>query len=303
MSSVTEDALFRAIEGMQAKKPWGKFLDAGTGAHSLKWINTLDTESFSAVTADSLFAEQTRKEIGFEVKAPDEMVIGNWRDENFLKDRVFDTVLADYLVGAIDGFAPYFQDQVFERLKRHVAPGGRVYLVGMQPLPDHPGGPAELVSEAARLRDACILLAGHRPYREYPLDWITRQMEKAGMKVLSARKMPVIYAPHTVKRQLDVASRKLPIIATTDTKLAASLEKHIADVYVRVQKELAGKGGRIEVGFDYVVCAELDEDLSTSSSTTAHRQKPAPIIEAVAEGERGGASGEGDLDIEKQSGR
>lgn len=37
------------------------------------------------------------------------MVIGNWRDENFLKDRVFDTVLADYLVGAIDGFAPYFQ--------------------------------------------------------------------------------------------------------------------------------------------------------------------------------------------------
>lgn len=37
------------------------------------------------------------------------MVIGNWQDENFLKDRVFDTVLADYLVGAIDGFAPYFQ--------------------------------------------------------------------------------------------------------------------------------------------------------------------------------------------------
>ena len=32
-----------------------------------------------------------------------------------------------------------FQDQVFERLKRHVAPGGRLYLVGMQPLPDHPG--------------------------------------------------------------------------------------------------------------------------------------------------------------------
>lgn len=30
-------------------------------------------------------------------------------DENFLKGRVFDTVLADYLIGAIDGFAPYFQ--------------------------------------------------------------------------------------------------------------------------------------------------------------------------------------------------
>ncbi|CAN0384918.1 unnamed protein product, partial [Laminaria digitata] len=141
MAATTEDALFRSIEGMQnsAKKPWGRFLDAGTGTHSLKWINTLDTEGFTAVTADTQFADTTRKEIGFKVKAPDEIVIGNWRDERFLEGQVFDTVLADYLVGAIDGFAPYFQDQVFERLKRHVAPGGRLYLVGMQPLPDHPG--------------------------------------------------------------------------------------------------------------------------------------------------------------------
>ena len=49
------------------------------------------------------------EQIGFAVKPPDEIVIGNWRDDNFLKDRVFDTVLADYLIGAIDGFAPYFQ--------------------------------------------------------------------------------------------------------------------------------------------------------------------------------------------------
>lgn len=263
--SVTEDALFRAIESMQSNKPWGKFLDAGTGTHSLKWINTLDTDGFSAVTADPQFADQTRKDIGFDVKAPDEIIIGNWREKEFLKDQVFDTVLADYLVGAIDGFAPYFQDQVFERLKRHIAPGGRFYLVGMQPLPDHPGGAAELVAEAARLRDSCILLAGHRPYREYPLDWITRQMKKAGMKVVSARKMPVLYAPHTVKRQLDVASRKLPIIAVTDAKLAASLEKHITDLHLRVQKELAGMGGRVEVGFDYVVCAELEEDYTINT--------------------------------------
>lgn len=48
-------------------------------------------------------------QIGFKVKAPDEIVVGNWRDEKFLEGRVFDTVLMDYLVGAIDGFAPYYQ--------------------------------------------------------------------------------------------------------------------------------------------------------------------------------------------------
>lgn len=41
----------------------GNFLDAGTGTHSLKWINTLDTEGFTAVTADPQFAETTRKEV------------------------------------------------------------------------------------------------------------------------------------------------------------------------------------------------------------------------------------------------
>ncbi|CAM9900998.1 unnamed protein product [Ectocarpus fasciculatus] len=287
--AATEDALFRSIEGMQksANKPWGKFLDAGTGTHSLKWINTLDTEGFTAVTADPQFAETTRKEIGFKVKTPDEIVVGNWRDDKFLEGRVFDTVLADYLVGAIDGFAPYYQDQVFERLKRHVAPGGRIYLVGMQPLPDHPGGAAELVCEAARLRDSCILLAGHRPYRqvlEYPLDWITRQMKKSGMVVTSAKKMPVLYAPHTVKRQLDVASRKLPIIAVTDPKLAAALEKHISDLDGRVRKELAGSGGRVEVGFDYVVAAELAREAAGAAETK----------EAVtSEGEEGGGKGAG----------
>lgn len=35
---------------------------------------------------------------------------------------------------------------MFERLKRHVAPGGRIYLVGMQPLPDHPGEPISVCS-------------------------------------------------------------------------------------------------------------------------------------------------------------
>lgn len=58
-----------------------------------------------------MFAPKITQQIGFKVKAPNEIVIGNWRDEKFLEGQVFDTVLADYLVGAIDGFAPYFQVQ------------------------------------------------------------------------------------------------------------------------------------------------------------------------------------------------
>lgn len=45
--------------------------------------------------------------------------------------------------------------------------------------------------------------------REYPLEWITRQMTKAGMVVISAKKMPVLYATHTVKRQVQSEYREV----------------------------------------------------------------------------------------------
>jgi hypothetical protein len=38
-----------------------------------------------------------------------QIVIGNWQDPSFLHGEKYDTILADYLIGAIDGFSPYFQ--------------------------------------------------------------------------------------------------------------------------------------------------------------------------------------------------
>lgn len=45
------------------------------------------------------------------------------------------TILANYPVSAIDSFLPYFQDQVFHRLMPHISPWGRLYVVGLQPIP------------------------------------------------------------------------------------------------------------------------------------------------------------------------
>ena len=61
-------------------------------------------------------------------------------DEDLLEGKKYDTILADYLVGAIDGFSPYFQDQIFERITSHLNPGGRLYVVGLQPIPDEVEG-------------------------------------------------------------------------------------------------------------------------------------------------------------------
>jgi hypothetical protein len=39
------------------------------------------------------------------------------------------------------------QEHIFQRLKRHLAPGGRLYIIGMQPLPQSAPGPADIVLE------------------------------------------------------------------------------------------------------------------------------------------------------------
>lgn len=96
----------------------------------------------------------------------DELLVGNWMDENFVNNLgKFDTILADYLIGAVDGFSPYEQDTIMDKLKEHLTPEGRLYFVGMQPIPDEFFPPTNIISEIRRARDACILLAGHRPYR------------------------------------------------------------------------------------------------------------------------------------------
>lgn len=39
----------------------------------------------------------------------DRLLLGNWADSDFMVNERFDTVIADYLLGAVDGFVPYWQ--------------------------------------------------------------------------------------------------------------------------------------------------------------------------------------------------
>lgn len=174
-----DDALFGAIEQAQGSKPFGNFLDAGTGLHSLRWIATLPQKGMTelvAVTADETMRKNVEREantLGLRMDngdAQNKVVMGNWFAEKYpleLDDESFDTILADYLIGAMDGFSPYRQDEILPKLCALLKPGGRLYIVGLEPIPDKVDDPAgNIVCRVRQLRDACILLAGHRCYRE-----------------------------------------------------------------------------------------------------------------------------------------
>ena len=252
--TMAHEALFSHIEKIQGAEPWGSVLDAGTGAHSLEWIIGLDTTRWTAVTADPARTKILGRRFGSRIRRGDEIVSGNWTDHAFLHGQVFDVVLADYLIGAVDFFAPYYQDVLLERLKPHVE--ARLYVVGLEPYREDVESPAaELILEIARLRDACIVLAGHRCYREFPLEWILRQLERAGYTIEDARAFPIVYGQKFINGQLDVCVQKLPRIRDRD--LAVALEEQIKSLRERALSFSMANDG-VRFGQDYVVFAKPD---------------------------------------------
>ena len=243
------DTLFGLIERWQGQRPWGHFLDAGTGKHSLRWATGLPTASLVAITGAP--ARRQKLVDTHPLRRHDRILCGNWRDPGLLEGEVFDTVLADYLLGAIDGFAPYFQDELFRRLRPHV--GGRLYIVGLSPTDrDDTSEAGRFVRQVHELRDACILLAGHRCYREYPLSWVLRSLSGSGFRVVHSERVPIIYRERFVDGQLDVCVRKLPFI---DQGLVPGLRGRI-EVLRQHGHTLVRRFGGLRVGSDYVVAAE-----------------------------------------------
>ncbi|KAG6974932.1 hypothetical protein JG688_00002819 [Phytophthora aleatoria] len=281
MASKT-DSLFCWIEEREREhldhfnSSWGRVLDAGTGRHSLSWLLRGGASSLIkavvAVTGEKPLANELSGEFD-PSKTPHanplKVHAGNWQNPTFLSDeKPFDVIIADYLVGAIEGFAPYYQDQICGRLEKMLAPGGRIYLVGLQPLSESqaPMGSSDadveaskLVQEVARTRDACLLLAGRRCYREYPIDWSHRQLEKVGLEVTNSVRLTNVYGRSAITRQLEVGRRHVPLFK--DSVLADNMQQALDRVDERLEREF-GSGTlpkeeqrRIRFGFDYVIAA------------------------------------------------
>ncbi|WP_224750144.1 class I SAM-dependent methyltransferase [Halomonas sp. ML-15] len=245
--------IFQVIETLHGDQPWGSLLDAGTGRRSLEWVSGLDTERWTAVTASQSMAEVAGKAVSKARRAQDRIIVGNWMSDDLLYGEGFDTVLLDYFIGAIEGFAPYWQEQVLQRIRPHVQQ--RLYIVGTEPyVLDDPGTEAgRIVRSIGRLRDACLLMSGGRPYREYPVSWVQRQLGIAGFRVCEIRHFPIRYRERFVNTQLDMCLRRLEYI--DDEALSGALRAHVEALRAQALPLARSQEG-LPCGADYLIAAE-----------------------------------------------
>lgn len=249
--------LFKYIEEIQGDRPWGSLLDAGTGVKSLQWISTLKTESWTAITASQSMAKSSEESYPGTMRDVDRLVVGNWIDPDLLKGEQFDTVLVDYLIGAIEGFAPYWQDLVFERLSPLVK--GRMYIVGLEPyVPIVEKDEVGLyVGDVGRFRDSCLLMARERPYREFPVDWVMRHLHCAGFQVVNGRRFPIRFGERFVRSQMTMCKQRISRFEAcgVDPAVTASMLKQVEALTERGLALIAKHNG-LPTGYDYVIAAE-----------------------------------------------
>ena len=278
----TTHPIFKAIEAIQLESgtPFGRFLDAGTGLGSLQWIahltaSTDDIDKFGVSDWNAITASETMirlctaegERLGIATK--DHLILGNWFDDkgdgndgdesdtaperiNFPHGDMFDTILVDYVIGAMDAFSPFRQDCIFDRLAKHLKPGGRMYLLGTEPIPETQSGIADLVCKVRRLRDSCILLAGERCYREHPISWVERNMKRTSLHVLHTSKFPLLHRAEDLMDQVGTARWMLRRI--DDTNLASALEDSLDNLEREIRTSTQDQ--TIRLGFDYLVVAE-----------------------------------------------
>jgi hypothetical protein len=274
---ISDDALFACIEEQQLQHaPFGRVLDAGSGSHSLRWLASLPTvTNVTAITADramcdTLLQQANQKEV--QTSSADTSInvhCGTWfssKLQSILHEQHFDVVLADYLIGAMDGFGAQRcqQDLMIPQLAQHLQPGGgRLYVVGLEPIVgsitynnnSEDDDTSTLIGRVCQTRDACILLAGHKCYREYPLEWIQRQVKACPeLKLIDSHKFPIVYRHATIAKQIAVGRSKLKLFQNEE--LASAMEKTLDRLEHEALQACEENGGSIQHGFDYVVTAE-----------------------------------------------
>jgi len=116
-----------------------------------------------------------------------------------------------------------------------------------------------------KLRDACLLLTGHRPYREYPVEWMIRSLESSGYVIDTVRLFPISWGLSGLTGQLDACEQELlrhqdVLIMPTEiksTSLKRELQSQVRGLRQIIHNNEVIRSVGICYGVDYVISAHI----------------------------------------------
>ncbi|SPP32273.1 hypothetical protein ARAF_2314 [Arsenophonus endosymbiont of Aleurodicus floccissimus] len=81
------------------------------------------------------------------------------------------------------------------------------------------------VVSISRLRDVCLLLAGERPYREYPADWVIYHLQQMGFEIVDLKHYPINYGHNWLIGQMEMCRQRISRLV--DRQLSMTILEHI----------------------------------------------------------------------------
>ena len=245
------DTLFQRIE-IWYNKPFGSVLDTRTEEHSLQRLLSTQTQSITAIKGDPYRKKGLEFSYKEKLRTEDRILHGNWKHDDLLNRECFDIVVAGYLLGAIDGFAPYFKMELFGRLKRYMK--DKIYIIGLEPYLNLVNSKGDLLMLGlSRLGDACIILSKHRSCREYLMKWMKQNLQYHSLQITQQQKLPIFYDRQFVHDSLQFCREG--VIFLPLSLLKRSLFEEIANVKTKLYS-LLKIYSFISFGFDYVIEAK-----------------------------------------------
>jgi SAM-dependent methyltransferase len=244
--------VFKHIEAFKGTN-WGDVLDAGTGFASMQWLQGVGAKSVTGITASGSNAERLNKVCGVSCQ----VIVGDWADPDTLKDRKFDTVLAEYLLGAVDSTLML---NVFTTLKMHMKDEGILIIVGTEPLNDSAiiSEEEHMLARVTKVRDASLALSGKRAIKQFPLSFYLKLLEQSGLEVIDITLFPVVYGDPWISSQLSIASQTIQNAKTLSNKFASGLLEEI-DL---LKSMSSSEEGAFCYGADFVISAVIPQNIS-----------------------------------------
>eukprot|EP01036_Dinobryon_divergens_P039942 gene39943-52729_t len=115
--------------------------------------------------------------------------------------------------------------------------------------------------------------------QEYPVEWMTRHLERSGLRILRSKNFTILHSEDSMMRQLRVAQSKLALMP--NIALKQGMQAYLQELGERIQ--VAARmtdGGRIPLSFDYVIAAEIP-DTATAAADDANADADQATTESM----------------------